>query len=116
MSTTVGASGVGDLDRLAAEGGDQLFVDDLDDLLGRREALAQVLADAALADAADQAADDVDVDVGLEGGPADLARDLVDVGVARPPRPRRRVKMPSKRSEKTGRRTWRGDPTGGYGT
>ena len=46
-------AGVGDLDRLAAEGGDQLLVDDLDDLLGRVQRLGQLDADGPLADAVD---------------------------------------------------------------
>ena len=39
--------------RLAAEGGDQLLVDDLDDLLGRVQRLGQLDADGPLADAVD---------------------------------------------------------------
>ena len=37
---------------------------------------------ALLADAGDEAADDLEVDVGLEQGEADLAQDLVDLGLA----------------------------------
>ena len=44
--------------------------------------LAQLLADAALADAGDEVLDDLEVDVGLEQGEADLAQDLVDVVLA----------------------------------
>src|SRR5439155_8597786 len=58
------------------------LVDDLDDLLGRAEALGQVGADALLADARHHALDDLEVDVGLEQGQADLAQDLVDLGLA----------------------------------
>src|SRR5690606_1383316 len=52
----------GDLHRLAAEGLDELLVDDLHHLLGRGEALGELLAGAALADATDEAAGDGDVD------------------------------------------------------
>ena len=44
-------------------------------------ALRQLLADAPLADAGDQVLDHLEVDVGLEQGEADLAQDLVDVGL-----------------------------------
>ena len=67
--------------RLAAEGGGQLLVDDLDDLLGRVQRLGEVLADGPLPDAGLEAADHPEVDVGLEQGEADLAEDLVDVGL-----------------------------------
>ena len=43
------AGGEGDLEGLAAEDPDELLVDDLDDLLGRAQALRQVGADAASA-------------------------------------------------------------------
>ena len=45
-------------------------------------ACVQLGADGALADAGDEAADDLEVDVGLEQGEADLAQDLVDLGLA----------------------------------
>ena len=48
-------------------------------------ALRELLAEAALADPGDEALDDREVDVGLEQGEADLAQDLVDVGLAEPP-------------------------------
>jgi hypothetical protein len=57
-------------------------VDDLDDLLRGAQALRQVGADALLLDAGDQVLDDLEVDVGLEQGQADLAQDLVDLGLA----------------------------------
>ena len=41
-------------------------------------------ADGLLADAGDDVADDADVDVGLEQRGADLAQDLVDVGLGQP--------------------------------
>ena len=49
--------GVGDLEGLAAEGGDQLLVDDLDHLLARVERLGAARADGLLADALDHQAD-----------------------------------------------------------
>jgi len=73
--------GVRDADRLAAQGLDQLLVDDVDDLLRRVQRLVQVGADATLADAGHQVADDLEVDVGLEQRQADLAQDLVDLGL-----------------------------------
>src|SRR5439155_4913603 len=74
--------GIGDLERLAAEGLHELVVHDLDDLLRRREALRQVGADALLLDASDEALYDLEVDVGLEQREPDLAQDLVDLGLA----------------------------------
>ena len=44
------SAGVADLEGLAAEDGDQLLVDDLDDLLARAQALGQLEAHAAVAD------------------------------------------------------------------
>ena len=78
-------AGVGDLDGLAAEDGDELLVDDLDDLLRRVQRLRQVHPDGALADAIEHRADDLEVDVRLEQGDADLPQDLVDVLLAEPP-------------------------------
>ena len=57
-------------------------MDDLDDLLCRVERLAQLEPDGALANARLHAADDLEVDVGLEQGEPDLAQDLVDVFLA----------------------------------
>ena len=88
------------LEGLAAEGGDELLVDDLDDLLGRVERLGELGAEALLADARDEAADDREVDVGLEQGEADLAQHLVDVGLAEAALAAEPLKMPSKRSER----------------
>ncbi len=75
--------GVGDPQRLAAERLDQLVVDDLDDLLARREALGQVRARPA-PPSPDRLTvpDDEQVDVGLEQGHADLPQRLVDVVLA----------------------------------
>ena len=49
-----------------------------------RQARRQVGADALLADAADEVLDDLEVDVGLEQGDADLPQDLVDLALAQP--------------------------------
>ena len=70
-----------DLERLAAEHGGELGVDDLDDLLAGIERLAEAGADGLLADAGDDVADDADVDVGLEQRRADLLQHLVDIGL-----------------------------------
>jgi hypothetical protein len=51
----------------------QLLVDDLDDLLSRREALQHLLAERPLSDAGDEVAHDLEVDVGLEQREPDLA-------------------------------------------
>ena len=48
-------------------------MDDLHDLLARREALQDVVAERLLPNAADEVADDREVDVGLEECQADLA-------------------------------------------
>src|SRR5207248_1935182 len=69
---------------VAAEGVDQLLVDDLDDLLGRAQALGQVEPDALLFDAGHYALDHAEVHVGLEQGESDLAQDLVDLAFAQP--------------------------------
>ena len=63
---------------------DELVVDDLDDLLAGGEALEDVGADGLLADARDEVLDDLEVDVGLEQGEADLAHGGVDIGFADP--------------------------------
>ena len=62
-----------ELGGLAAQQLGQLVVDDLHHLLAGRQALEDVLAERALADARDEVADDVEVDVGLEQREADLA-------------------------------------------
>ena len=78
--TPVGGFGfIVSLPAVATEGGDQLVVDDLDDLLGRREALGQLGPGRLLLDPADEALDDLEVDVGLEEGEADLPGHLVDL-------------------------------------
>ena len=66
---------------LAAEDGDELLVDDLDDLLGRVERPADLFAARALLDRADELLDHGQRDVGLEQRDADLARGRVDVGL-----------------------------------
>ena len=65
----------------------ELLVDDLDDLLTGLEPLEHVLAGGPLAHGGDELLDDLEVDVGLEQGEADLARRardglLVEAGLA----------------------------------
>ena len=69
---------------LAAEDGDELLVDDLDDLLGGVQRLADLLAPRALLDRRDEVLDHRQRDVGLEQGDPDLARGRVDVGLGEP--------------------------------
>ena len=64
---------------LAAEDRDQLVVDDLHDLLGRVERLVDLVAEGALAHLAGEVLDDLEGDVGVEQGAADLADGSVDV-------------------------------------
>ena len=78
-------AGVADLEGLAAEDGDELLVDDLDDLLARAQALGQLESHAAVAHGRGEGAHDADLDVGLEQGGADLPQDLVDVGLGQAP-------------------------------
>ena len=58
---------------LAAQHLDQSVVDDLDDLLARRDRAQHLLADRLLGRLVDEGADDRQRDVGLEQGDADLA-------------------------------------------
>src|SRR5262249_8015691 len=74
---------VRDAHRLAAEGLDQLLVDDLDDLLRGVQRLVQLEPDRPFADARLEAADDPEVDVGLEEREPDLVQDFVDVLLAK---------------------------------
>ena len=67
-----------------AEERDQFVADDLDDLLGRRQAAQHVLADRALAHAIDERLDDLEVDVGLEQRHADLAQRRLDDRLRQP--------------------------------
>ena len=62
-----------------AEDGDELVVDDLDDLLGGGEGGGDLGAQGLGADVFDEVAGDVEVDVGFEQGDADLAEGFVDV-------------------------------------
>ena len=88
----------------AAERRDELFVDDLDDLLTRAEALGDLGAGRALLQASDEALDDADVHVGLEQREPDLASHLVDVGRRElPPAPAAGGRC--RRSDRTARRT-----------
>src|SRR5262249_4635494 len=68
-----------ELGGVAAEGGDELLVHDLDDLLCGAQALRNLRAIRAFLDASDARPHDAHVDVGLEQREADLARDVVDV-------------------------------------
>src|SRR5205823_7126409 len=72
------------LDSLAAEELRQLLVHDLHDLLPRRQALEDLLAERALAHARGEIADDVEVDVSLEQSEADLAQCARDRLVVEP--------------------------------
>ena len=63
----------------AAQELDQLVVDDLDHLLGRRQGFQDVLADRLAPDGVDEGPHDLEVDVGLQEGHADLAQRLLDV-------------------------------------
>ena len=58
---------------------DEFLVDDLDDLLGGIDARQHVLAERLGLDAGDEVVDDIEVDVGFEEGPADLAQAFVDI-------------------------------------
>ena len=60
--------------RSPAEDVDQLVVDDLDDLLAGLDPVEHVGADRLLADVGHEVLDDLEVDVGLEQGEADLAQ------------------------------------------
>jgi len=63
----------------AAQELDQLVVDHLDDLLGRRQRPQNVLAHGLFSHAIDEGADDLEVDVGLQEGDPYLAQGLLDV-------------------------------------
>ena len=63
---------------------DELLVDDLDDLLGRVQRLADLLAAGPLLDRGDELLDHGQRDVGLEQRDPDLARGGVDVGLGEP--------------------------------
>ena len=89
-----------------AEHLDQLVVDDLDDLLGRVEALEDLLADRPLADPLDEALGDLEVDVGLEQRAADLLERLVDVA----PRSAGPCRAAARRRPEAGRRATRTSP------
>ena len=66
---------------LPAEDGDELVVDDLDDLLAGVDPAEHVGADRAFPNVGDEVLDDLEVDVRLEQGEADLAQRLVEVGL-----------------------------------
>ena len=67
--------------RILAQQRDQLIPDDLDHLLGRRKVGQHFLADCLFADVLDQFLDDIEVDVRLKQGDANLAQCLADVFV-----------------------------------
>ena len=69
-----------ELGRLGAEHLDQRVVDDLDDLLARRDRAQDLLADRLLGHLVDELADHRQGDVGLEQGDPDLAHRGPDVG------------------------------------
>ena len=62
-----------------AEDGDELAVNDLDDLLGGRERGHDFLAEGLLANVLDELLDDVEVDVGFEQRHADFFERVADV-------------------------------------
>ncbi len=64
---------------VAAEEFDQLVADDLDDLLGGRERGKHLGANGFGADVLDEFVDDVEIDVGIEHGDADLFEGLIHV-------------------------------------
>ncbi len=68
----------------AAEQFDQLVVDDLHDLLRRRQRCQDVLPHRLVLDAVDEGADDLEVDVGFEQRHANLAERLLDVLLRQP--------------------------------
>jgi hypothetical protein len=70
-----------------AKGGDQLLVDDLDDLLGRGEAPGHLLADRPLPHPANEVLDHPEIDVGFEQGEPHLAQGRVDLRLGQPPMP-----------------------------
>ena len=73
--------GEGEVAAGAAHQPGQLLVDDLHHLLARIEALQHLGAEAALLQRLGEAFDDLEVDVGLEQGEADLAHRRVDVAL-----------------------------------
>src|SRR5213593_4756921 len=69
----------------AAERLDQLAVDQLDEVLLRREAAEHLLAEGVAFDRLDEVADDADVDVGLEKREPHVAERVFDVALRDPP-------------------------------
>src|SRR5216117_3213348 len=63
---------------------DQLLMDDLDDLLPRRDAREQVRPDRAFLDGAEERSRHIEVYVGLEEDAPDLAQGLADILLAQP--------------------------------
>ena len=62
----------------------EFVVHDADDLLAGIERSEHVLAERLLGDALDEVVGDVEIDVGLEQGGADLLQALLDVGLGEP--------------------------------
>src|SRR5208283_2355590 len=79
-----GLGGIADLERLTAEGGRQLLVHHLDDLLRWGEMLSQLGTGAPRTDPFDEVLHNGEVDVGLEKCDSDLAENLGDLSVAEP--------------------------------
>ena len=71
--------------RLATKALGQFFENDLDDLLGGVQRLVEFITNGTLANATDEALDHLEIDVGFEQCQTDLAKSLVDVGLAQPP-------------------------------
>ena len=71
---------------------DQFLVDDLDDLLGRGQAVHHLFADRTDPDARNKVFDDFEVYVGFEQGKTNLAQRDIDVVLAKFPLPGQPVK------------------------
>ena len=77
--------GVRDFEGRPSEDFDELFVHGLDDLLARREALAEDLAAQAIAHRVEEGAHDAEFDVGFEQRSPHFEQRVVEVGVAEAP-------------------------------
>ena len=80
----------------AAEDGGELFLNDVDDGLGRRHAFEGAWFEGARLHLGDELADDLEVDVGFEQRDAHLAQRLVDILLAEPPAPSQLLKDAAK--------------------
>ena len=72
------------LRRLRAHQTDQLVVDDLDDHLGRIQAVHDILADRSLLDGFDEVPDDLEIDIGLQKSHLYFAQGGFDIRFAEP--------------------------------